>query len=97
MSRSSDGGATWTPPGAFSADAATDSASDVWPQLATDGAGHWVAVWWSDDSLGGSVGTDYGIHFSTAWGPDTDGDGLSDSAETKLHSTDPLVASYNFV
>ena len=28
------------------------------PQVTTDGAGSWVAVWHSGDSLGGTIGTD---------------------------------------
>ena len=31
------------------------------PQVTTDGAGNWVAVWDSYDTLGGTIGTDYDI------------------------------------
>ena len=41
--------------------AATDSGHDFRPHVATDGAGHWVAVWESEDTLGGAVGPDADI------------------------------------
>ena len=33
----------------------------MYPQVTTDGAGNWVAVWHSNDSLGGTIGTDADI------------------------------------
>jgi len=55
----------------------------VVPQVTTDGAGRWVAVWNSTDSVGGTIGTDRDILFATGTGPDpdTDGDGVSDGAD----------------
>jgi cysteine-rich repeat protein len=35
------------------------------PQVTTDGAGNWVAVWSSGDSLGGAIGADQDIMVST--------------------------------
>jgi hypothetical protein len=58
--------------------------------VTTDGAGSWVALWYSTDSLGATIGTDEDILYSTALGPDTDVDGLSDGAEVNLHGTDPF-------
>jgi Neuraminidase (sialidase) len=52
FSRSSDAGATWAAPAALNSNAATDSGNDNIPQLTTDGAGNWVAVWDSYFSLG---------------------------------------------
>jgi hypothetical protein len=31
------------------------------PDIATDGAGHWIAVWHSNDDIGGTIGTDQDI------------------------------------
>jgi hypothetical protein len=45
VARSSDDGATWTPPAVLNSNAAEDSADDEYPRIATDGAGNWVAVW----------------------------------------------------
>ncbi len=45
----------------LNANAGTDSGGDFSPRVATDGQGHWVAVWYSDDSLGGTIGTDADI------------------------------------
>ena len=61
VARSSNSGATWTAPAPLNTNAATDSGFDFSPQVTTDGAGNWVAVWQSNDSLGGTIGTDYDI------------------------------------
>ena len=61
VARSSNNGATWTAPAPLNTNAATDSGDDFDPQVTTDGAGNWVAVWHSNDSLGGAIGTDYDI------------------------------------
>ena len=61
VARSTDNGATWTLPVYLNAGAAGDTAEDGSPQIATDGAGHWVAVWESNNSLGGTIGTDTDI------------------------------------
>jgi len=45
VARSADNGKTWTAPAALDANAATDSDDDAAPQIATDAAGHYVAVW----------------------------------------------------
>jgi len=45
----------WTGPAALNTNAATDSGNDYFSQVTTDGAGNWVAVWESHDSLGGCV------------------------------------------
>jgi hypothetical protein len=65
ISRSADNGATWIPEVALNSDAAA-SPTDHSPRIATDGAGNWVAVWYSDD-LGDTSGTDLDIlvSFST--------------------------------
>ncbi|MCP4594001.1 MAG: exo-alpha-sialidase [bacterium] len=54
----------WAPAQALNPNAATDdpsSGNDYNPKLATDGSGHWVCVWHSKETLGGTVGTDYDI------------------------------------
>ncbi len=90
VARSFDAGATWSAPVALNTNAASDTGGDFFPQVTTDGAGNWVAVWVGEDSLGGTIGTDLDIFFATGAGPDTDGDGLSDAAEVNVHGTDPL-------
>jgi Neuraminidase (sialidase) len=92
VARSTDAGATWTAPAALNNNAASDLGGDEFPQVVTDGAGNWVAVWDSNDSLGGTLGTDADILFTLGWGPDSDADGLSDGAEVHVHGTDPLDA-----
>ncbi|MBI4557423.1 MAG: carboxypeptidase regulatory-like domain-containing protein [Candidatus Hydrogenedentes bacterium] len=62
--RSVDNGKNWTPPAALNTNAAADTSADVNPQLATDGAGNWICVWASDDSLGGTIGTDMDILYA---------------------------------
>ncbi|MCJ7510059.1 MAG: glycoside hydrolase, partial [Dehalococcoidia bacterium] len=61
VARSTNNGATWTAPAALNTNAATDSGGDWWPQVTTDGAGNWVAVWSSTENLGGTIGTDADI------------------------------------
>lgn len=46
---------------ALNTNAGVDAGADFFPEVTTDGAGNWVAVWESNDSLGGTVGTDYDI------------------------------------
>ena len=58
IARSADAGATWTGPAPLNSNATSDSNSDWSPRLATDGRGHWVAVWTSADSLGDAIGAD---------------------------------------
>jgi len=58
ISRSTDDGATWTPPTPLNTNADTDSGHDWDPRVTTDGGGNWVAVWWSEENLGGTTGTD---------------------------------------
>lgn len=62
VARSTDNGATWTPPAALNGNAGIDSAGDLDPRVATDGRDNWVVVWDSgeDASLGGgaTAGTD---------------------------------------
>lgn len=54
----------WTAPVGVNTNAATDSGDDWYPQVATDGAGNWVAVWFSDEDLGGTIGTDLDILYA---------------------------------
>ena len=64
FSRSTDAGQTWTDPAALNTDAATDLGYDYAPQITTDSMGNWVAVWESEESLGGTIGGDNDILFS---------------------------------
>jgi len=61
VARSIDNGANWSNPIALNTNAATDAGSDGSPRIATDGLGHWVAVWGSDDTLGGTINSDFDI------------------------------------
>ena len=58
VARSADAGITWSAPAPLASNAASDAEGDFVPQLTTDGQGAWVAVWYSRDSLGGTIGTD---------------------------------------
>lgn len=58
LARSMDAGATWTAAAALNANAASDSGADSKPRIAIDGAGTWIAVWESEDTLDGTIGSD---------------------------------------
>jgi hypothetical protein len=58
VARSTDAGVSWTWPEPLNTNAASDTGPDNVPELTTDGAGTWVAVWYSEDSLGDTIGTD---------------------------------------
>lgn len=64
VARSSDGWASWSEPMPLNSNAATDNGADWAQQLTTNGAGNWVAVWISNDDLGGTIGTDHDILYS---------------------------------
>jgi Neuraminidase (sialidase) len=46
------------PAAVLNSHATTDSDEDYSPQVATDGNGNWVAIWYSEHDLGGTLGTD---------------------------------------
>ena len=64
VARSTDNGTTWTFPTALNTNAADDLGADFHPQVTTDGAGNWVAVWVSNDTLGGTIDTDFDILYA---------------------------------
>jgi hypothetical protein len=82
--RSIDGGMTWGLPGPVNTNAAVDSGFDSNPQVASDGAGNWVAVWDSSDTLGGTIGDDPDILVATS-----DDNGVTWSAPAALNSDAP--------
>jgi hypothetical protein len=61
IARSSDNGLTWTDPEPLNTTAANDSELDLYAQVTTDGEGHWIAAWESDNDLDGTIGTDWDI------------------------------------
>jgi Neuraminidase (sialidase) len=65
---STDNGITWTDPETLNSNAETDAieAYDLNPYIATDGSGNWVAVWYSEDDMEGTIGTDADILVSTS-------------------------------
>ncbi|HNO77471.1 MAG TPA: sialidase family protein [Phycisphaerae bacterium] len=85
-SRSTNDGVTWTFPAPLSTHAVFDSAEEGAPRMATDGAGNWLAAWYSGENLGGNIGTDYDIvmtrlTFSTT-SLDENQNGLPDECDT---------------
>ncbi len=54
-------GPSITDPAPLNANAGSDGADDLWPDVATDGQGVCVAVWQSDENLGGTIGADFDI------------------------------------
>lgn len=65
VSRSSDQGESWTSPAPLNTNAARDSGIDTVPKIATNRRGTWMASWVSLDTLGGILGDDPDIIFTT--------------------------------
>lgn len=59
--RSDDLGATWTIPARFDIDGALDGGTDSRSQIATDGEGHWLGVWETNDNVSPAFGSDLDI------------------------------------
>jgi hypothetical protein len=64
--RSTDNGASWSDPELVNLNGDADGALDRFPAILTDGSGQWIAGWYSTDSLGGTIGSDYDMLF-TRW------------------------------
>lgn len=57
--RSTDGGATWNTPAPLHVNDPTEA--DGFPEIVYGGSGEWIVVWESQDTLGGTIGTDWDI------------------------------------
>jgi hypothetical protein len=64
VSTSSDNGLTWSPPATLNSNATSDSGADSHADVATDRAGTWLAVWRSNDNVGGVTENDYDLYVS---------------------------------
>lgn len=60
VSRSTNNGATWSAPALLNTNGTTDDGDDIRAQIITDNTGNWLAVWHSDEPVGGS-GFDFDI------------------------------------
>ncbi len=63
-----DGGATWSNVAALNANAATDAGDDFLVELVTLGHGDHVAIWYSADTLAGTIGGDIDLLAASAAG-----------------------------
>lgn len=61
-----DNGFTWSSPALLNANGETDSLDDLFPHIAADGEGSWIAVWRSQENLNGTAGTDTDIFFAAS-------------------------------
>ncbi len=64
FARSTNNGASWTPPAVLNTNAATDTRGGGDLTVATDGLGNWMVAWTSTENLGGVIGTDGDIQFT---------------------------------
>ncbi len=86
VARSGDNGLTWTTPAVLNSTAGSDGGStDERPRVATDGNGLWIAVWSSEDPLGGVGGGGVGDDFDIFMARSTN-DGLTWSVTTALNT-----------
>ena len=63
---SSDNGGTWSDTTLLNTNGNSDTRVDTSPQITTDSAGNWVAVWRSRENLNGTAGTDDDIFVATS-------------------------------
>ena len=63
---STNNGTSWTDPAILNTNAATDMGDDFAIQIVTDGAGNWMAGWFSTEDLNGELGTDQDNLFATS-------------------------------
>ncbi len=63
---STDNALTWSAPRNLNTNAEHDWGDDESPDIATDGAGRWLVVWQSTDSLGNTIGGDRDILVSSS-------------------------------
>ena len=59
--RTDDLGANWTSPALLDIDGGSDSGTDARCQIATDGVGHWLGVWETNDNASPSLGSDLDV------------------------------------
>ncbi len=61
LSWSASNGSTWTAPIPLNTNGALDSRADGYQGIATDFHGRWVAIWSSEENLGGTIGEDWDV------------------------------------
>ncbi|NUM52461.1 MAG: exo-alpha-sialidase [Candidatus Hydrogenedentes bacterium] len=64
FARSTNDGDSWSAPAFLNSNAANGSSDDGNAFLAVRDAGTWIAVWESNDTFGGAIGSDYDILFA---------------------------------
>lgn len=64
LSRSTDGGGTWSPPAALNVMARMGNGNNSGPAIAAGAQNVWIAVWASNDTLGGTLGASFHILIS---------------------------------
>ncbi len=86
--RSRNGGQSWDEPAPLNEDADADETEDLGVQLATDGEGSWLAVWYSGNQAK-SAGDDEDVYvLPFALSPDCDGDGIGDAQQSRFGDCD---------
>jgi hypothetical protein len=90
VARSTNGGQSWSAPAPVNTDAAVDARFDIFPTLATDGAGTWVATWQSRAHLLFAPGEDLG----DVWAARSTDNGATWTAPAPI-STSPTQHDWN--
>lgn len=99
VSSSSDNGVTWSTAKTLNTNASTDSGADRAPAIATDEKGNWLVVWYSEDSLGNTIGTDADILASysddngATWSPPVVINSNADTDTSSEHDYHPQIAT----
>jgi hypothetical protein len=82
VSRSTDGGLTWSPAAPLDPGAAADTGDDAFVSVAGDGSGTWVAAWHSEGAVGADGDFDVLVSRSTDGGLTWSAPVLADPADT---------------
>lgn len=88
FSKSTDNGSTWSPPVSLTNSSDPDSGYDDGPRIASSGAGTWIIVWASDNTLSGTLTSSGNIFYSRSTNS-----GGSFSTPAPLNSDAATIAS----
>jgi hypothetical protein len=83
VARSDDFGASWTDAEFLNTIAMANTGHDQAPKIFSDGGGNWLAAWYSEDTLGGTLGGEGDILFTRFILPDCNANATADGSDIR--------------